>query len=182
VLICPGCGGRNDPAARDCEWCGRPFVVERRRIPVLWIAGTAFAIFIVLAVVILTVALISALRARVTPPTIEPPSFTSVDAEPEPTELLIVEPTSTPEPTATTPEESQAEFVQVGNTGGTGAFIRREPRAGAPGIVAHRDGTVLRIVGPDENVAGRLWRNVEDRNGNRGWTPREYLLPTQQRF
>jgi Na+-transporting methylmalonyl-CoA/oxaloacetate decarboxylase gamma subunit len=157
-------------------------VAERRRVPVLWIAGTAFAVFLVLTFVILTIALVSALRERVTPEVVETPGFAAVNVEPEPTEAALIEPTATPEPTSTATPEPQTDFVQVGNTGGTGAFIRREPRAGAPGIVAHRDGTVLRVVGPDELVAGRSWRHVEDRNGNRGWTPREYLLPTQQRF
>jgi hypothetical protein len=42
--------------------------------------------------------------------------------------------------------------------------------------VAHRDGTVLRVVGTDILVAGRVWRNVEDQAGNRGWTPDEFLI------
>ncbi len=74
------------------------------------------------------------------------------------------------------------EFVRVANTGGTGAFIRREPRNGAPGIIAHRDGTVLRIVGPDTTTDGRPWRQVEDQRGNRGWTPREYLAASPTGF
>jgi hypothetical protein len=88
----------------------------------------------------------------------------------------------TPEPLTLIVEETavvaQNDVVRIGNTGGVGAFIRREPRANAPGIVAHRDGTILRVVGADTLVAGRVWRNVEDQAGNRGWTPGEYLIAT----
>jgi hypothetical protein len=190
VLICPGCGGRNDPNARICEWCGRPFVDERRRFPVAWIVGTAFMVFVAIAIVILLLALITALRSRTEGGTVvETPSFTTTEMETEPTDepLAAIEPTlpPTPDPTALpTPAQStpQVEFVQVGNTGGTGAFIRREARTGAAGIVAHRDGTPLRVIGTDEVVSGRIWRNVEDRAGNRGWMPRDYLVPTTQRF
>lgn len=150
-------------------------------MPVLLIACGAGAVFSVLALGLLVFALVTTLRARLAPEITEPPSFTTVnELEIETAEPPFLEATSTPEPTPTPIPE--VEFVQIANTGGTGAFIRREPRAGAPGIVAHRDGTPLRIVGPDEVVAGRVWRHVEDRNGNRGWTPREYLIPTQQRF
>jgi hypothetical protein len=185
VLICPGCGGRNDPAARACEWCARPFVVEHRRIPVLWIVGSAMAAFTVLALAVLMFALVSVLRARVDQlGLVETPGFTAVEptALPEPTELALSEPTATPEPLPTETPVPTVEFFQIGNTGGTGAFIRREPRANAPGIVALRDGLPVKVVGPDETVNGRVWRNVEDRNGNRGWTPRDYLVPTQQQF
>ncbi len=181
MLICPGCGGRNDPAARACEWCARPFVVEHRRVPVLWIIGTAFVMVLVIAGLISIVAFVSARRAP-SESAAPPPTFTYVEDEPEPvvTAVEIREPTATPEPTVT--PEPAPEFMQIGNTGGTGAFIRREPRTGAPGIVALRDGLPVRIVGPEQVVDGRIWMNVEDRNGNRGWTPREYLVPTQQRF
>jgi hypothetical protein len=105
----------------------------------------------------------------------------------EPTPIAVATPTETFEPSAslvapleTTPEP--VEFVRVGNTDRQGAFIRREPRAGAPGIVAHRDGTPFKVVGPDVLVDGRPWRNVEDERGNRGWIAREYLLPSTTGF
>src|SRR5207245_539335 len=37
VLVCPGCGARNEPDARGCDWCGRPFVAEQRQITVTWL-------------------------------------------------------------------------------------------------------------------------------------------------
>jgi hypothetical protein len=163
-------------------------VDERRRLPVAWIVGTAFMVFVAIAIVILLLALITALRSRTDgEDAVETPSFTTIEAEAEPTEDLglVAEPTLTPEPTVITPvavPTPQVEFVQVGNTGGTGAFIRREARTGSVGIIAHRDGTVLRVIGSDEVANGRVWRNVEDRAGNRGWMPRDYLVPSNQRF
>jgi hypothetical protein len=74
------------------------------------------------------------------------------------------------------------EFVRIANTGGTGAFIREEPRAAARGIVAHTERTVLKIIGGDVQSEGRTWRNVEDQRGNRGWTPGEYLVASDAGF
>ncbi len=185
MLICPGCGGRNDPAARECEWCGRPFIVERRRFPIIWIIATAFIVVLIIAAIISIFAVVSARRPPAEPAA-SPPPFTQIEtepelaAEPEAAATAIRESTSTPE--LTTTPESLPEFLQIGNTGGSGAFIRREPRQGSPGIVALRDGLPVRVIGPEEIVDGRGWINVEDRNANRGWTPREYLVPTQQRF
>jgi hypothetical protein len=185
VLICPGCGGRNDPAARACEWCGRPFVVERRRLPVLWIIATIFVVVLIIAALISIVAVIGARRAP-SDPAASPPTFTQPVIEPEPESEPEATATSfrelTPTIEATATSESLPEFLQIGNTGGAGAFIRREPRPGAPGIVALRDGLPVRVLGPEQIEDGRSWVNVQDRNGNRGWTPREYLVPTQQRF
>jgi hypothetical protein len=96
----------------------------------------------------------------------------------EPAALVEDEPAppAAPEPTEAGPPAPREELARIGNTDGSGAFIRREPRAGAPGIIAHRDGIVLRMVGGDVTVEGRLWRQVEDRQGNRGWTPDQYLI------
>jgi hypothetical protein len=101
-----------------------------------------------------------------------PTSTTAVTPSPTPTSTAVPQPTATPGP----------EFVRIANTGGSGAFIRREPRTGAPGIVAHRDGTVLRVVGPDTTVEGAVWRHVEDPRGNNGWTPQQYLEPSPTGF
>jgi len=108
------------------------------------------------------------------PATITPlaTATTAATPSPSPTSTAVPQPTTTPGP----------EFVRVANTGGTGAFIRREPRMGAPGIVAHRDGTVLRVAGADTIVEGAVWRHVEDPRGNNGWTPQQYLEPSPTGF
>jgi hypothetical protein len=190
LLVCPGCGARNDAAARICEWCGRPFVDERPRLHYSWVAPIAAVGLVVLVGLTVMISLLGAmlLPTRTTEAprsaapviaTAEPPPVAVVE-EPEPTAValvtLVVVSTEAPVPAVeVTPEP--VEFLRVGNTDRQGAFIRREPRTGAPGIVAHREGDILKVVGSDQIVDGRVWRNVEDQRGNRGWVPREYLLP-----
>ena len=178
MVRCPGCGGRNDPNAPVCEWCGRPFVVEHRRLSAPWLVPAVVALLGLLAVLMMILAFASA-RISSPPPLVDEPVLSGV---PLPDWEILVEPEPSPTFPPTLAAAPAAEFVRIANTGGAGAFIRREPRTGAPGIVAYRDGTILRIVGPDSTVDGRVWRQVEDQRGNRGWTPREFLVPSDTDF
>ena len=186
TILCPGCGGRNDAAARECDWCGRLFVDERRQLDARWLAPAAVGGIVVLMLSVITFALVgsrSASRAPTAQAPTPPPAVVLDDGE-EP-EAIATQPTPRPSPTSTlqaTETEVGNEYVRIANTGGSGAFIRREARAGAPGIVAYRDGTVLKIVGAETIAESRVWRQVEDRQGNRGWTPREYLDPSSTGF
>jgi hypothetical protein len=184
--------------ARACEWCGRSFVAEYRQRSILWLVPVVGVLLGMLSVLLVAVAfanLRSSPPARATEqppmsavqpvieeieplPTVEP---TLAPAIPPPTAVPTPVPTDAPTVQPTSPPATP-EFVRIANTGGTGAFIRREPRAGAPGIVAYRDGTVLRIAGADTTVDGRVWRQVEDQRGTRGWTPQEYLVPSSTGF
>ena len=170
--LCPGCGARNAPEARVCDWCGRPFLLrdQRRHGRFLWVLGTLVCL---LAVGGLTgMALLRSvagswppLRQGATPlPTLTPAVELTVPA-PIGSDAL-------PEPTA-----EVAEYVEVVNTGGQGVILRREPSTAAPRVVARAEHSVLRVVGPDEVVEGRVWRQVEDAQGNRGWTLAEFLAP-----
>jgi hypothetical protein len=185
-IVCPGCGGRNDPAAHSCEWCGRLFVAERRKVDARVVAPAGIAAVVLIAMTAVVFALLGSRSASHAPVPSQPAA--SVDFEDDDEEEIAADPTTTSTPTllalataaaTTTP---RVEFVRIFNTGGAGAFLRREARPGAPGIVAYRDGTVLRIVGADTTSEGRVWRNVEDRQGNRGWTPRDYLEPSDTGF
>ena len=117
------------------------------------------------------------------PPTsvVEPIGTGDGAGEEEPLVAQPTRPATTPTP-APSPTEQEIEYVRIANTGGSGAFIRREAASNSPGIVAYRDGIVLKVVGPDVTTSGRAWRQVEDRQGNRGWTPREYLEPSPVGF
>jgi len=176
LIACPGCGGRNEPGARECEWCGRLFVQEHRQIETRWLAPAALGGGVVLMLSVIAFALVGSRSAsrppapQVTPQVI---SLNEVDEPEIPTRPATPRPTLTP--TASIEIETRPDFVRIANTGGAGAFIRREARAGSPGIVAYRDGIVLKVIGPDVTAEGRSWRQVEDRQGNRGWTPVEYL-------
>jgi hypothetical protein len=172
--LCPGCGARNAPEARVCDWCGRPFLLrdQRRHGRFLWVVGTLICL---LAVGGLTaMALLRGapgpwplLRQGATPlPTVAPAPAVELTA-PAP-----AGPDAPPEPTA-----EVAEYVQVVNTGGQGIILRREPSTAAPRVVARAEHSILRVVGPDEVVEGRVWRQVEDAQGNRGWTLAEFLAP-----
>lgn len=177
MIVCPGCGARNEPTARVCDWCARPFVVERHQIAVPWLAPVAVGAIVLLAAGTIIAAIVGAQASsgrEAVPGQLTPVPGSIIGA-------------STAEPiTSSTPDVpsgvEQDEFVRIANTGGTGAFLRREPRLGSPGVVAHRDGTLLRVVGLDVTVDGRVWREVEDAQGRRGWTPREFLLLTDNSF
>lgn len=177
VIACPGCGGRNEPDAKTCQWCDRPFVAQPRKIPraVLGLAAVAIALAVlIVAIIFAAAALFTRFGDR--------PSTDAAPPVPAPTAILGPEPTireasGSPEPTLPT-----SRFVQVANTGGTGAFIREEPQAAARGIAAYPDRTVLRVAGPDATAGGRLWKNVEDPQGIRGWAPAEFLVPTDGGF
>ena len=178
MIVCPGCGARNEADARACDWCGRPFVDEQRQLRAPWLMPATVGAITLLALATIVVALLGARSAapRGTDPTRSPAA--------DPTEASVTAPeVETQAPPPAEPERSAAqEFLRIANTGGAGAFIRREPQANAPGLIALRDGTVVRVVGADTTVAGRVWRNVEDQRGNRGWTPAEYLAASETGF
>ena len=91
------------------------------------------------------------------------------------TPLLRAEsPTPSPAPEPGPPPE---EYVRVANTAGQGLTLRREPSVSAARLAARAENTILRVVGPDETVDGRVWRQVEDSQGVRGWAPAEFLEP-----
>jgi len=145
-----------------------------------------------LAVLLLVLAFASVRSSQSARVVAEPPLSAALSEEIEeatPTAEPAPSPTSLPTPTTvivlppqTVAVAPASEYVRIANTGGSGAFIRREPRSDAPGIVAYRDGTALRLVGADTTVDGRVWRQVEDTRGNRGWTPQEYLDPSPTGF
>ena len=175
MISCPGCGGRNEPDAKTCQWCARPFIAQPRRIPLqVLVLGAVAVVLVALGfagyVGIRAIADAVATRAA-TSPTPIPPIATAIA-------------TATPAADATPATEGTTgpEFVRVSNTGGTGAFIRDEPRAAARGIAAYPDRTVLRIVGPDTIAEGRVWRSVEDPRGLRGWMPTEFLVASDSGF
>ena len=179
MVICPGCGARNEADARACDWCGRPFVDEQRQITAPWLIPATVGAITLLAVATIIAALLGARSASPRGPDVASSAAAAAApteaAPPGDIEVAGLAP-SEPEPAA------PAEFARIANTGGVGAFIRRDPQANAPGLVALRDGIVVRVVGPDAGVSGRVWRNVEDQRGNRGWTPAEYLAPSDVGF
>lgn len=97
---------------------------------------------------------------------------------PSPTALVAA---PTDPPATATPAPGTAEFVAVGNTDGTGVYLRADPRADGRRLVAVTEKTVLLIVGPDQTAAdGHLWRNVRTLldPAQTGWVLTQYLVPS----
>jgi hypothetical protein len=197
VIRCPGCGGRNDATARVCEWCGRSFVTEYRQRSRTWVipvGGVVIGMFAVLLVALVYASMRAqqpSTRVADEPPAAAAPPAEILERPPLVEATVVAAPTERASETAPTPSAAPTaqitvvpvvEYVRVANTDRIGAFIRREPQSNAPGIVAQREGAILRIAGPDTTVAGRVWRQVEDPRGNRGWTPAEYLVPSATGF
>jgi hypothetical protein len=169
---CPGCGARNASAARACEWCGRAFLLrdQRRYRRLLWRLGA-----LACALTAAGLAAMVALGPRGGLPSPPSPAPTTIQPAAEPVadtpSLPPDEPPAEPEPSPT------VEYVRVANTGGQGIVLRREPTTSAPRVAARAENSLFRIVGADRTVDGRVWREVEDMQGNRGWTPAEFLVP-----
>ncbi|MDQ2806934.1 MAG: hypothetical protein M3Z04_08500 [Chloroflexota bacterium] len=92
-----------------------------------------------------------------------------------------VAPPTAPPPATATPAPGTAEFVAVGNTDGTGVYLRADPRSDGRRLVAVTEKTVLLIVGPDQTADdGRLWRNVRTLRdpAQTGWVLAQYLVPS----
>lgn len=176
MISCPGCGGWNAPDAKVCEWCGRSFLAQPRRLPPPILAFGAVAFLAAAVLVGGAVALVSFIATLSVQSGAEP-TPTPVRLTPAPAEFERELSRPSAEPIA--PAE---EFVRIANTGGTGAFLREEPRSAARGMVAYPDRTVLRVIGPDVVTEGRVWRNLEDQRGTRGWTPNDFLTPSDVGF
>ncbi len=94
------------------------------------------------------------------------------------------EPGPSPSPTpggtagAPTPAAKPAgEQVKVAESDGTGVNMRERPGAAGPVIKSVPEGTVLLVVGADQQMDGKAWKNVRDDTGSTGWIAAELLEP-----
>lgn len=69
------------------------------------------------------------------------------------------------------------EQVKVANTDGTGVNMRERPGAAGPVIKTIPEGAVLTVVGTDQQMDGKTWKNVSDDAGSTGWIAAELLEP-----
>jgi len=69
------------------------------------------------------------------------------------------------------------EQVKVADADGSGVNMRERPGPTGPVIKTVPDGTVLRVVGPDQQMDGKAWKNVRDDAGSTGWIAAELLDP-----
>jgi hypothetical protein len=94
-------------------------------------------------------------------------------------------PTATPVPPATLLAPTSLRvptggrtIVTVESTGGEGLWVRRAP-AGEP-LRIWPDGSPMLVVGEDELVDGRFWRQVWTLDGQTGWAAAEFLIPADE--
>jgi hypothetical protein len=113
--------------------------------------------------------------SKPTPTTSVPPLPTTASVAPTPppvptlTTAPAAAPTQAPVPTATTVP------LTVAKTGGDGIWLRASPPIGDK-LKAWPDGTNMTVVGPDQSVDGKTWRNVKDPDGTVGWVAGEFLV------
>jgi hypothetical protein len=192
-VTCPGCGGRNSADSAECDWCGRPFVSQGRRLRIT--AWQILSSLLLLALIGAVAALAFLNAGRALPPvrasvptltlvpTVQPTPIvtprltTPATATPVPPTRVPTEPPApppTPEPTAT----PQLQVVRVANTGGLGVSVRVQPGPQAPRSGVLRDGTRVLLTGNDQTVAARVWREIETEDrGIRGWVLADFLQP-----
>lgn len=113
-----------------------------------------------------------------------PPTTAVIEPLPSPT-IAVLMPTSTPialtpttVPLTSTPTVSptpESIVCFVGNTGGDGVYVRRTPNM-EDRIKAWPDATGMQVIGPDIRSQGRVWKSVEDPDGNVGYLPAEYAI------
>ncbi|HEX2972792.1 MAG TPA: hypothetical protein VHP11_10690 [Tepidisphaeraceae bacterium] len=124
-----------------------------------------------------------ATTAKTTPEQVTPPA--SAVATPTPDKpavnsnaiIVVPDPSqATPAPGAM-PSAGPAigHLMLVGKTSGEGVFIRRTAHSDDK-IVAWPENTIVKVIGEATQSEGKLWLNVQDPAGNRGWIPSEYLI------
>ena len=132
--------------------------------------------------------MVAAVQSRSTPavPAIGTPAvpapgglpFGSPSPSPSPAGVTV-SPLPSPSPAPGTvgqpPAGVTGERVRVVNTGGQGASMRERPSGTATRIKVVIDGTVLDVIGPDQQAEQRGWRNVRDSTGATGWIAAEFL-------
>ena len=195
---CPFCGEPQEPGERVCSKCGNryPFedddettVVERvvppapprraRRAP--WYRTIPVLAAVLLGAVALGYGLfrfgMSYLEGGRPDPASAPPPIVAaspVPASPSPAALgspVVIGPAASPSPVA-------IGRARVANTDGQGANMRQRPTTTAPVVRSIPDGTVVEIIGADQQAEGRTWRNVRDpAEGASGWIAAEFLGP-----
>lgn len=105
-------------------------------------------------------------------PTPSPTSSPTRPSTPTPTHTPTATETATPTATPM-PTPVQAE---VGNTGGEGVWMYRQPGLTGGKIGALRDGTRLTLTGDQVAADGYDWIEVVDPRGRVGWIPERYLV------
>lgn len=115
------------------------------------------------------------------PPAVKPGEDEEEDEEPAEEEdeaEMAASPTPGTVAGAPSPAAKPAgEQVKVAESGGTGVNMRERPGAAGPVIKTVPEGTVLLVIGADQQMDGKAWKNVRDDTGSTGWIAAELLEP-----
>jgi hypothetical protein len=105
------------------------------------------------------------------------PELTATLTPPAPPTATVPAQATLPPATAATAAPAPPEYVVVANTGGTGVYLRADPRLDAGRLIAVPEQTLLVIAGPDTTVDSNVWRNVRTTKDpiQTGWVPAQYL-------
>ena len=184
--VCPACGNRypfGDEEETTVARAVAPAPPRRRRTP--WYRTIPVLVAVLLGAVALGYALfrlgVDYLESRRPDPASAPapvlagspvPASASpgVLGSPSPSPVVIG-PAGAASPTP--PAIGRARVV---NTEGQGANMRQRPTTTAPVVRSIPDGTVLDVIGADQQGEGRTWRNVRDpTEGASGWIASDFL-------
>lgn len=106
-----------------------------------------------------------------------PPIVVNASSGRAPTATPIMAKAPLSAPTLRLPTEGRG-VVVVNSTDSDGLWTRRAP-AGEP-LRTWADGTPMLVVGEDELVDGRLWKQVQTIDGQIAWAAAEYLSPADE--
>jgi hypothetical protein len=116
-----------------------------------------------------------ALGTRPAGVTIAPPAAAKPETEGDDDEPAA---TASPAPPGGAPAaKPSGEQVKVAESADTGVNMRERPGAAGPVIKSLPAGTVLQVVGADQQMDGMAWKNVRDDTGSTGWIAAEFLEP-----
>lgn len=185
LVPCPGCGGRNPSDAATCDWCGRSFKSPNHQLDARWLRLGASLVFAALVATVVLLAVLNATRpaparAPASTPTPAPsatPASRAPTLAPAASDRLreVATPAAPASVASPSPGSEPPRPARIANTGGQGAFLRREPSASAPSVTALREGAEVAVLQREELAADRLWRLVRDARGLEGWVLADFL-------
>src|SRR5438067_78653 len=84
---------------------------------------------------------------------------------------------ASPVPSCPASPPPAARYARITDTGGLGVNLRREPASSSATVAALPESAVVRLLGPEQRGSdGRVWRQVEDSQGNQGWVPADFTV------
>jgi len=185
--------GASRPAPADPvnpDWRGSRVTRRNRRsqtLPssrqefILWLqygGWRALVAAVVLVVLLIGLIYITRMPRNATTPFGRPTAAASVDNSGAAGLPLLPSPTPGALPTAApTASTAGGARFRVINTGSDGLFLRPDHNTNQPPIKTLPDGSVVTVIGQDFSGPDRVWKNVQDADGAKGWVAADFLQP-----